>query len=85
MKKAFEILNTVTDGISFQTPKKIKKHKRKEGDKHEPKDEDRDRGNPGGGNGGNDAKKCNIPATEEAKLIGPSKNVMQVSFHGGEH
>ncbi|KAF6804901.1 hypothetical protein CSOJ01_09863 [Colletotrichum sojae] len=80
VKKAFEVLNTVTDGISFQTPKKIKKYSGKKGDKHNPKDQDRDRGKPGSGsvNGKNGAKECKIKATDEIKPLGRAKNVIRI-------
>ncbi|KID97061.1 glycoside hydrolase family 18 protein, partial [Metarhizium majus ARSEF 297] len=72
IKKAFEILNAVTDGVSgFKPPKKIKKGSGKKGDDGNPTNQQKPRtlnNDGGGGNGGgnkdnnknNKAKRCKI-------------------------
>ncbi|KAG9191337.1 chitinase [Alternaria panax] len=75
IKKAFEILSAVTDGVSsFKTPKNLKKGSGKKGDDGNPVDQSTPRA-PKRTSGGN--KKCSIPAAKQERRIGEGKNTIR--------
>lgn len=81
IKKAFEILSTVANGVSsFKPPKRMKRHSRKKGDDGNPIDSSRPR-RPGGGGSGNGvtkpAKKCRVPAGKSTLRLGEASNTLR--------
>ena len=79
MKKAFEVLSVVADGVSsFKKPKNVEKGSGKKGDNGNPTD--RSRARPGGGKsgpGGGTSKKCRVPASQATQRLGHAKNTVR--------
>lgn len=83
IKRAFDILSTVTEGVSsFKTPKNIKKGSGKKGDAGNPTDRSKPKagtgtGPNGTGNGVTKKKKCRVPKTKSTTRIGPAQNTLR--------
>jgi hypothetical protein len=84
IKKIFDILSSVPDGVSsFKKPKKLKKGSGKKGDDGNPSETDRGgkkRPAPGGGNGNNAPrkKKCRIPPSKSTLRMGEYRNTLRM-------
>ncbi|KAK3986114.1 hypothetical protein QBC44DRAFT_373421 [Cladorrhinum sp. PSN332] len=82
IKKVFEILNGVADGVSsFRKPKNIKQHSGRKGDAGNPQTFDRGTGRgrrPNNNNGSNNGKKrCNVPPAQREVRLGHAKNTLR--------
>ncbi|KAF2132617.1 carbohydrate-binding module family 24 protein [Dothidotthia symphoricarpi CBS 119687] len=83
IKKVFDILNSITDGVSsFKKPKDDKgKGSGKKGDEANPTDRSKPKGGtgkgPNGTGGSSTKKKCNIRPGEDLKRMGAAKNTLR--------
>ena len=81
VKEVFNILNSVTDGMSsFRKPKNIPKGSGRKGDSGNPHDQSTPRapGTVGGGGGGGNRPRCRIPASKKSQRLGGGKNILRV-------
>lgn len=85
IKKVFDILNSVADGVSsFKTPK-FKRGSGKKGDEANPTDRAKPKAGTGGGangqgsNGGvsKPKRKCHVPAAKSRYIMGPMHNTVR--------